>query len=167
MNPSEFRTERNKRLKEFEDKYASLKTEYSTALRSAMNETDRAKQCVLIKTALDKNKEITGAVQSFLTLSDDKTFKLTPEMVRTLRADIEKYKEQHAEIQQGRDRVYALQHSYDQLQQQSNVVQGSQFLYVILLAVSALVLFILVSASSIRDVLNAEPVAAVIPRGFT
>lgn len=167
MNPQEFRTERDKRLREFEGKYATLKTEYSSALRSAMGEKDRAKQCVLIKNALDKNKEITGVVQSFLTLSDDKTCKLTPEMVRNLRADIEKYKQQHAEIQQGRDRVYALQRSYDQLQQQTAVVHGSQFLYVILLAVSAFVLFLLVSASSIRDVLNAKPVAPIVPRSLT
>jgi len=167
MNPSEFRTERDKRLKEFEDKYESLKTEYSAALQSAINEPDRAKQCMLIKTALDKNKEITTAVQSFLTLSDDKSCKLTPEVIRSLRADIEKYKQQHAEIQQGRDRVYSLQQSYDQLQHQSAVVQGSQLLYIIILAVAGLVLFILVSASSIRDILNAEPVAAIIPRSFT
>lgn len=166
MNPSEFRTERDKRLREFENTYTRLKTEYSTAIRSAMNETDRAKQCVLIKTALDKNKEITTAVQSFLTLSDDKTCKLSPDMIRSLRADIEKYKQQHAEIQQGRDRVYALQQSYDQLQNQSAVVEGSQFLYVILLAIAGLILFILVSASSIRDVLNAESVAPVISRSF-
>ena len=167
MNPSDFRVEREKRLKEFEDKYASLKTEYSSALQAAMNETDRAKQCVLIKTALDKNKEITTAVQSFLTLSDDKRCKLTPEMVRSLRADIEKYKQQHEQIQQGRDRVYSLQQSYEQLQQQSPVLHGSQFLYVILVAISMLVLFILVSASSIRDVLNAESISPVVTRGFT
>jgi ribosomal protein L4 len=167
MNPGEFRIEREKRLKEFEDKYATLKTEYSSALRSAMNETDRAKQCVLIKTALDKNREITTAVESFLTLSDDKSCKLTPEMVRSLRADIEKYKQQHAEIQQGRDRVYALQQSSQQLEQQTTVLQGSQFIYLVLVGISMLILFILVSASSIRDVLNTQPVAAVVPRGFT
>jgi hypothetical protein len=167
MNPGEFRVEREKRLKEFEDRYAALKSEYSTALRSAMNETDRAKQCVLIKTALDKNREITTAVESFLTLSDDKSCKLTPEMVRSLRADIEKYKQQHADIQQGRDRVYALQQSYEQLQQQSTVLQGSQFIYLVLVGISMLVLFILVSASSIRDVLNTQPVAPVVPGRFT
>ena len=167
MNPQEFRTERDKRLREFEDKYTLLKTDYSTALQSAMNEPDRTKQCVLIKTALDKNKEITGTVQSFLALSDDKTCKLTPEMVRSLREDIEKYKQQHAEIQQGRDRVHALQRSYDQLQSQTKVLQGSQLLFIILIAVSLIVLFVLVSASSIRDVLNAKPVTPIIPRSFT
>lgn len=167
MNPSDFRTERDRQLKEFEDKYAYLKSGYSDALRSAMGETDRAKQCVLIKTALDKNKEITTAVQSFLTLSDDKTCKLTPDMIRDLRADIEKYKQQHTEIQQGRDRVYSLQQSYDQLQQQTTIVHGSQFLYIILIGCFAILLFILVSASSIRNILNAEPIASVIPRRFT
>lgn len=167
MNPQEFRTERDKRLKEFEDNYASLKTQYSAALRSAMTERDRARQCVLIKTALDKNKEITTAVQSFLTLSDDKTCKLSPEMIRNLRADIEKYKEQHGEIQQGRDRVYSLQQSYDQLQQHTAVVHGSQFLYVILIVCSLIVLVVLVGASSVRDVFNAESVASIVPRGFT
>lgn len=167
MNPGEFRVEREKRLKEFEDKYSVLKSEYSAALRSAMNETDRAKQCVLIKTALDKNREITTAVQSFLTLSDDKSCKLTPEMVRNLRADIEKYKQQHAEIQQGRDRVFALQQSYDQLEQQSTVLQGTQFIYLILVAIAIIILVILVGASRIRDVLNTESVTPVVSGRFT
>jgi hypothetical protein len=167
MNPQEFQTERVRRLKDFEDKYATLKTEYSNALQSSINETDRTKQCVLIKAALDKNKEMTGAVQDFLTLSDDKNCKLTPEMVRGLREDIEKYKKQHGDIQQGRDRIYALQRSYDQLQQQTAIVDGSQLLYIILLGISAVVLFVLVSASSIRDILNAKPIASIIPRGFT
>lgn len=166
MNPTEFRVEREKRLKEFEDKYASLKTEYSTAIRSAINETDRAKQCVLIKNALDKNKEITQLVQSFLTLSDDKSSKLSPQMIRNLRADIEKYKQQHEDIQQGRDRLYSLQQSYEQIQQQTSVVQGSQFLYVILVACAIFILIFLVGASSVRDVFNTETVAPVVSRGF-
>lgn len=167
MNPSEFRLEREKRLKEFEDRYTLLKGEYSTAIRSAMNETDRAKQCVLIKNALDKNKELTQLIQSFLTLSDDKSCRLSPEMVRKLRADIEKYKEQHEKIQQGRDRLYSLQQSYEQLEQQNTVVQGSQFLYVIFVACAIFVLIFLIGASSIRDVFNTQPVTPVISRGFT
>jgi len=167
MNPQEFRVERDKRLKEFNDKYASLKAEYSTALRSAMNETDRAKQCMLIKTTLDKNREITQLIESFLTLSDGKTCRLTPTMIRNLRADIEKYKQHHADIKQGRDKVYSLQESYNQVQQESNVAQGTQFLYVILIAFAAIVVVILIGASRIRDVFNTEPIAPVISRGFT
>jgi hypothetical protein len=167
MNPQEFRVERDKRLKEFNDKYASLKAEYSTALRSAMNETDRAKQCMLIKTTLDKNREITQLIESFLTLSDGKTCRLDAAMIRNLRADIEKYKQHHADIKQGRDKVYSLQESYNQVQQESNVAQGTQFLYVILLAFAAIVVVILIGASRIRDVFNAQPIAPVISRGFT
>ena len=166
MNPSEFRIQRARRMKEFEDKYDALKTEYSTSLNSAINEPDRAKQCVLIKSALDKNKELTRAVQSFLTLSDNKTCKLTPKMIRNLRQDIEKYKLQHAEIQQGRDRVFALQQSFQQLQQQSKVLHGSQFIYAILVAVLLITLVILLSASRVRDVLNAQSIAPVVPRRF-
>ena len=167
MNPQEFRVERDKRLKEFNDKYASLKSEYSTALRSSMKEKDRAKQCMLIKTTLDKNREITQLIESFLMLSDGNNCKLTQTMIRNLRADIEKYKQQHAEIKQGRDRVYTLQESYNQVQQESNVAQGAQFLYVILIAFAVTVVIVLIGASRIRDILNTKPVAPVIPRGFT
>jgi hypothetical protein len=167
MNPQEFRVERDKRLKEFNDKYTSLKGEYSAALQSSMNETDRAKQCMLIKTTLDKNREITQLIESFLMLSDGNNCKLTQTMIRNLRADIEKYKQHHTDIKQGRDRVYTLQESYNQVQQESNVAQGAQFLYVILIAFAVTVVIVLIGASRIRDILNTKPVAPVIPRGFT
>ena len=167
MNPQEFQVERDKRLREFNDKYASLKREYSAALQSSMNEQDRAKQCMLIKTTLDKNREITQLIESFLTLSDGKTCKLTQTMIRNLRADIEKYKQQHAQIKEGRERLYTLQESYNQVQHESSVAQGSQFLYVILIAFAVVVVVVMVGASRIRDIFNAEPVAPVIPRRFT
>jgi hypothetical protein len=167
MNPQEFQVERDKRLREFNDKYASLKREYSAALQSSMNEKDRAKQCMLIKTTLDKNREITQLIESFLTLSDGKTCKLTQTMIRNLRADIEKYKQQHAQIKEGRERLYTLQESYNQVQHESSVAQGSQFLYVILIAFAVVVVVVMVGASRIRDIFNAEPVAPVIPRRFT
>jgi hypothetical protein len=167
MNPQEFRVERDKRLREFNDKYASLKREYSAALQSSINETDRAKQCMLIKNTLDKNREITQLIESFLTLSDGKTCKLTQTMIRNLRADIEKYKQHHAEIKQGRDRLYTLQESYNQVQHESNVAQGSQFLYIILIAFAVIVVVVMVGASRIRDIFNTEPVAPVVSRGFT
>jgi hypothetical protein len=166
MNPQEFRVERDKRLKEFNDKYASLKSEYSTALRSSMKEKDRAKQCMLIKTTLDKNREITQLIEAFLMLSDGNNCKLTQTMIRNLRADIEKYKQHHAQIKEGRDRLYTLQEFYNQLQQESNVAQGSQFLYVILIAFAVTVVIVLIGASRIRDILNTQPVAPVIPRRF-
>jgi hypothetical protein len=166
MNPQEFRVERDKRLREFNDKYASLKREYSAALQSSMNETDRAKQCMLIKTTLDKNREITQLIESFLTLSDGKSCKLTQTMIRNLRADIEKYKQHHAQIKQGRDRLYTLQESYNQVQQEFNVAQGSQFLYVILLSFAVIVVVVLVGASRVRDVFNAQPISPVVPRRF-
>lgn len=167
MNPQEFKVERDKRLREFNDKYASLKREYSAALQSSMNEKDRAKQCMLIKTTLDKNREITQLIESFLMLSDGRNCKLTQTMIRNLRADIEKYKQHHAQIKEGRDRLYTLQESYNQLQQESNVAQGAQFLYVILIAFAVTVVIVLIGASRIRDILNTKPVAPVIPRGFT
>ena len=167
MNPNEFKVAREQRLKIFEERYAYLKQVYSDALQKSISETDRAKQCMLIKKALDANQKLTALVQEFLAVSDSKTCSVTPARIRQLRQDMETYKSQYAEIQQGRDKIYSLQKAYDDLEEKIVVVQGVEFIYACLLAFGLILLVLLMFHSGIRSALNANSVSSVIPGSST
>ena len=167
MNASEFQSARAERIKVFDRDYKALKEQYGTALKAAIAEQDRATQCVRIKEVLDVNKKLTQLVQGVLVGSGDGGCKLTPERIRALRADIEKYKAQHAEIQQGRDRVYALRQTLALEEQKVDIARGSQMLYLGLLIIVLLVLVAVVIRSGIRSAFNAQSVSSVVPGRFT
>lgn len=167
MNPTEFKVAREQRLKIFEDRYASLKQVYSDALQKSISETDRTKQCMLIKKTLEANEKLTALVQEFLAVSDSKTCSITPERIRQLRQDMETYKTQYGEIQQGRDKIYSLQKAYDDLEQKIEVVHGVEFIYACLLAFGLILLVLLMFYSGIRSTLDANSISSVIPGSST
>jgi cell fate (sporulation/competence/biofilm development) regulator YlbF (YheA/YmcA/DUF963 family) len=162
MNPSDFKVAREQRLKIFEERYAYLKQMYSDALKKSISETDRTKQCMLIKKTLEANQKLTALVQEFLAVSDSKTCSVTPERIRQLRQDMETYKTQYGEIQQGRDKIYSLQKAYDTLEQKIEVVRGVEFIYACLLAFGVILLVLLMFNSGIRSALNAYSVSSVV-----
>jgi hypothetical protein len=167
MNPTDFQVSRDSVLKTFDTSYSDLKSKYSSALNSAKSETDRPKQCVLIKTALDTNKQLTTLVQDFIRLNTDSGCKLTPDKIQSLQKDIEKYKAQHAEIQQGKDRVYSLEKSFHDTDLKVIHADGINVFYFILIGLGVLVLVGLIFRSGINRSFNAQPIAPVIPRSFT
>jgi len=167
MNPSDFQQAREARLKAFDEKYNAAKQAYGDALQKAISEQDRSSQCVLIKNALDKNKELTQLVSEMLTPSGSSGCKLTADKMTALRQDIEKYKKQYEEIRQGRDRIHALQMAYADVEKRVHVLHGIETIYIVLLALVSILLIILVFHSGISSIFNAQPVAPVVPRGFT
>jgi len=167
MNPTEFQVSRDSVLKTFETSYSDLKTKYSTALNNAKSETDRPKQCVLIKSALDANKQLTTLVQDFVRLNTDGGCQLTPDKIQSLQRDIEKYKEQHAEIQQGKDRIFSLEKSFQETDLKVIHADGINVFYFILIGLGVLVLVGLIFRSGINRTFNAQPISPVISRGFT
>jgi hypothetical protein len=167
MNPSDFQEAREARLKVFDEKYNALKKEYADALQKAIAEQNRPSQCVLIKKALDKNTQLTQLVNEMLTPSGSSGCKLTPDKIHALREDVEKYKAQHEEIRQGRDRIHALQMAYTDLEKRVEVLRGIETVYTVLLALVSVLLVVLMFHSGVRSILNTESVAPVVPRSFT
>jgi len=162
MNPTDFKVAREQRLKIFEEKYASLKQVYSDALQKSISETDRSKQCVLIKKALEINQKLTALVQEFLVGTDGGNCKVTPDRIRQLRQDMETYKTQYAEIQQGRDRIHALQKSLYELEEKVQVVRGVDFMFMCLLAFGVILLVLLMFHSGISSAFNTYAVSPVL-----
>lgn len=167
MNAAEFQSARTERMKVFDREYKALKERYDAALKSAIAEQDRATQCVRIKEVLDINAQLTQLVQDVLISVDNGSCKLTPERIRALREDIEAYKAQHAEIQQGRDRVFALRQALALEEEKVSVVRGSEVLYLGLLVLVLLLLVFAVVRSSVGNAFDTQSVAPIVPRGFT
>ena len=166
MNPTDFQVSRDTVLKTFETSYSDLKSKYTTALNNAKTETDRPKQCVLIKSALDANKQLTTLVEDFVRLNTDGGCNLTPDKIQSLQKDIEKYKGQHAEIQQGKDRVYSLEKSFQDIDLKAIHADGINVFYFIIIGLGVLVLIALIFSSGINRTFNTQPVAPVITRRF-
>jgi hypothetical protein len=145
MEASEFRIERKRQLKEFQDTYGSLKSRYSSAVVSALKEPDRSKQCLLIQQVLDANKNVTSFLRSFSSSVDPSTCKADPTLQPRLLSDMETYRREHEDIQQGRDQVSALKHAIERTREKASSIAGLFSWYAVLIAVSVgLLLFIIV-----------------------
>lgn len=159
MNAKEFQVAREQRLQTFEVQYAELKSQYAVALRNAKDEKDRTTQCVLIKSALELNQQLTTLVQGFLVGAGDENCKLTQEKIKSLRADIERYKEQHGEIQQGRDKLHALEQTLATLDEKVYVASGLEFVYMAVLGCILVLLVVFLMSSGVRSVFNAHAIS--------
>ena len=166
MNPVEFQTTRASNLRAFEQNYATKKAQYTAALNSARTTTDRAQQCVFIKSALDANKQLSVVVEDLLRLNQTGGCELTPAKIQTLRDDIEKFKKQHADIQQGKDRIHSLEMSFADLDAKTLHTDGVNMFYFVVIGTGVLALVGLVFRSGIHRAFNAQSVAPVVPRGF-
>ena len=166
MNPTEFVQARGERLKTFEDKYTASKKDYLDAVTSAKTETDRAKQCVLIKKALDKNKDLTAIIQEYLVGTDTPAEKVDAAKIRKLHEDIEVYKSQHEQIQQGKDNVLALEVAKSQLNTKIDIAKASTGLYLAISVIIGGILILTILGSGIRRAFYTNTVASVFPGRF-
>lgn len=166
MNASEISSNREAQLKQFESKYSELRNKYADALQHAIDVSDRPKQCMHIKQALDANKEITTLIQGFVATTETGG-KVTADRLQTLRNDIEQYKIQHGEIQQGKDKLYALQRARSQLDEKVEISYGIQMIYIAIIVIGIVILLFTILGSSFRGVSNTQTIPSVVPGGFT
>lgn len=162
MNASEFQTARNKQLREFQTAYATLKSDYSSAVVNALREQDRSKQCILIKRVLDINKKITGLLSSFRGNADPGTCKSNPELGHIIQKDLEAYNKEHEDIQQGRDELAALKNAISRTKEKTKEVIGTFSWFAILVCVSLVALLFVVVfrvGSSMFNTQSSAPVA--------
>jgi hypothetical protein len=91
---------------------------------------------------------------------------LQPNQVTKLRNDIEKYKSQYADIQQGRNKLTSLEKSFAELDAKATHTDGINVFYFMLISVGLFALVGLVFISGIRRALYAQPVTPIVSRGF-
>jgi len=108
MEAKNFKTSRDSRLAEFQTEYDKLRTQYSSALLSAIQEEDSQKQQELIQEVLNVNSEMTAQVRNILGVLSQGTRSVDTSSLDKLTKDLIDYQKQHNEIQQSEDKVKTL-----------------------------------------------------------
>jgi predicted RND superfamily exporter protein len=108
MEAKNFKTSRDSRLAEFQTEYDKLRTQYSSALLSAIQEEDSQKQQELIQEVLNVNSEMTAQVRTILGVLSQGTRSVDTSSLDKLTKDLIDYQKQHNEIQQSEDKVKTL-----------------------------------------------------------
>ena len=166
MSLTDFQTSREASMASFQTQYDDLKTQYRKGLDDALKEQDRATQCIHIKDALQTNKKMTELIRGFLSTADPQTCNVTQVHLQNLHADAQSYKDQHAEIQQGRDKLRSLENAYASVQDEINMAKGIGFWYLVGLIALTVIAVAAMAGSSIRSALNAQSVSPVFSGSF-
>jgi hypothetical protein len=112
MDIKQFQDSRTSKLDDFSKGYNFLKTQYSTSLLAAIQETDPAAQQQLISTVLEINSELSSSLRGILgdLNKGDPTF--DPTTINDLTSDLIEYQKQYHEITQRKDKLQTIKLIY-------------------------------------------------------
>ena len=108
MDVKEFQSSRQKTLDDFRKTYNHLKTSYSQAVLSAIQEKDPEKQNELIQVALLANSTMTEEIRAMITEMSKSQDGFSPKTLDELTNDLVEYQKQYQDIQQNKDRYNTL-----------------------------------------------------------
>lgn len=112
MDIKKFQDSRDAKLADFQKGYNFLKTQYSSALLAAIQESDPAAQQQLISTVLNINGELSSSLREILgdLNKGDPTF--DPTTINELTSDLIEYQKQYHEITQRKDKLQTMKLIY-------------------------------------------------------
>ena len=112
MDIKQFQDSRDAKLADFQKGYNFLKTQYSTSLLAAIQETDPASQQQMISTVLDINSELSSSLREVIgdLNKGDPTF--DPTTINDLTSDLIEYQKQYQEITQRKDKLQTMKLIY-------------------------------------------------------
>jgi len=103
-----FEDSRNTDLQNFQKQYATLKTEYSTAISAAIQETSPASQNTLIQKVLTTNQKLTEAIRGIITKLNQGTDQIDNATLDGLTADLIKYQQDYQNLKSSIDQLQTL-----------------------------------------------------------
>lgn len=108
MDVQRFRDSREKELSDFKKQYNFLKTEYSSALSSAITETDPARQQDLIQQVLSINSSMAGELRDIISKLNQGAQGFDPKELNDLTKELIQYQKDYEDIEQSKDKVNTL-----------------------------------------------------------
>lgn len=108
MEVQRFRDSRATELADFKKQYDFLRTEYSSALSSAIAEKDPAKQQELIQQVLSLNTRMAEELRGILGTLNKGAKGFDPKELNALTEDLIQYQKEYAKIEQAQDKVNTL-----------------------------------------------------------
>jgi len=138
MDVRKFQDSRNAELDAFKKQYTFLKSEHSSQLASAINESDPSQQQILIGRVQQINAQLVGELHTIIDRLNKGQPGFDSKELDDLTADLIQYQKEYAELERTKDRVATLKI----IQAGSrNKLQTAQYMYYIYIAVLLLLVF--------------------------
>ena len=148
MDIKEFTDSRNKELADFQKQYTYLKSEYSTAVLSAIQETDPEKQQTLIQRILSINQELSSQLKDILGVLNKGADSFDSKTLSDLTSDLIAYQKEFQEMQASTDKVTTLKSIYSTNSKKLGSAQSMYNIYLGVLIFLCVVLSYLVITSA-------------------
>lgn len=148
MDIKEFTDSRNKELADFQKQYTYLKSEYSTAVLSAIQETDPEKQQTLIQRILSINQELSSQLKEILGILNKGAESFDSKTLGDLTSDLIAYQKEFQEMQASSDKVTTLKSIYATNSQKLGSAQTMYNIYLgVLIFLCVVVSFLVIKSS--------------------
>lgn len=108
MDIKKFQDARNTKLSNFEKQYALLKTQYSSALATAIREPDLTKRDPLVQKVFSVNSEMSSAVRDIVSSLNEGSEKFDPKTITDLTNDLIQYQKDYNDLQESNDKLQTL-----------------------------------------------------------
>lgn len=139
MDVQRFRDSREKELSDFKKQYTFLKTEYSAALKSAIAETDPAKQSELITRVLTINSSMAEELRDIIGKLNQGSQGFDPKELNELTNELVQYQKDYEEIEQSKDKVNTLKKIHET---NTEILKKANTWYAIYIAIFVVLLFV-------------------------
>lgn len=145
MDVQKFRDSRERELSEFQQKNNFLKTEYKSALSSAIREADPASQQDLIQHVLQLNASMADEIRSMISKMNQGTGKFNSADLNQLTTELIQYQKEYDEIEHSKDKVNTLKRIHEDTKNKTTMASTMYSIYIavfiILLCVVAYLVF--------------------------
>lgn len=155
MDIKEFTDSRNAQLADFQKQYAYLKSEYSTAVLAAIQESDPEKQQTLIQRALAVNQELSSQLKDILGVLNKGAESFDSKTLSDLTADLISYQKEFQEMQASSDKLSTLKRIHATNSENLGSVQTMYTVFLgVLIFLCVVVVFLVIKASWTQSIVG-------------
>jgi hypothetical protein len=148
MDIKAFTDSRNSQLSDFQKQYTYLKSEYSSAVLSAIQETDPEKQQILISRILSVNQELSTQLKEILSLLNKGSDSFDSKTLSDLTTDLINYQKEFQEMQDSSDQVATLKRIHATNSSNLGTALSTYNIYLgVLIFLCVIVVFLVIRAS--------------------
>lgn len=143
-----FEDSRKTDLHNFQTQYESLKSQYSTAIAAAIQETNPTSQNAMIQKVLALNQNLTETIRTIITKLNQGTNEIDTATVNSLTADLIKYQQEYQNLKTSIDKLQTLKMIQATTTKKLNAAVWSYNIYLIALCLLCLVVIMMAIRAS-------------------
>jgi len=166
MDIKAFTDSRNSQLADFQKQYTYLKSEYSGAVSSAIQETDPEKQDTLIQRALAVNQELSSQLKDILGVLNKGADSFDSKTLSDLTADLISYQKEFQEMQASNDHLSTLKRIHATNSQNLGSAQTMYNVYLGILIFLCIIVVVLVIRASWTQTIVGGAIQRLVPQSW-